>query len=122
MVITAFNENYVFDTICNKEKFNKIKKEFFKKTDSENIRLYHSFKHPRFAKVEAEKLMKDTENSWIVFDTAVLDYVDLDKVIIIDKEGKAITAEDFAKENRLIGLYPGEIVFNKMEIVEEDEK
>jgi hypothetical protein len=78
---------------------------------NKNIKILNFNSHPKFAKQFANKI--NYEEDYVIYNIIVLDYIPVDKIMFINKDGSTIKFRD-KFQNELNYMYPGEIIYNKI--------
>lgn len=71
--------------------------------------------HPSKAEdiaTELCKIVKENNIECVLYNTVVMDYIDLDLLVYVDNAGNTYSFKERFKEQLCIPLYPGEILLN----------
>lgn len=77
-----------------------------------DIPVYYNHRHPKYAE-DVAKILNNTDQTYICYDTVVLDYVDIDKIYVIDDNYNLIPVKEYEPfSKKLDYMYIGEIIIN----------
>lgn len=82
---------------------------------NKNVRLFTKTIHPCKAKKYAE-ILNNSDKDYVLYDTNIIDYINLDKLMFVKNDLSTILFNDEFKEE-LTYMFPGEIILNKEEIL-----
>jgi hypothetical protein len=77
-----------------------------------DIPIYYNHRHPKYAEDVAE-ILNQIDQTYICYDTVVLDYVNLDKVYVINDNFELVPVKSYAEYAEKFGyMHLGEIILN----------